>query len=104
MKSPLRILDQIVGRARLQRGHRDAGILRGRDEHHRRRVRDRHDLLQRLQPVEARHVLVERDHVDAALAAAAPARARRFAACTTLKPSRVRPRSTSRASASSSSM
>ncbi|MGY4370277.1 hypothetical protein ACVW1A_006342 [Bradyrhizobium sp. LB1.3] len=27
---------------------------------------DRHDLLQRLQPVEAGHVLVERDDVDAA--------------------------------------
>ena len=61
------VLDQIVGSAGLQRGDGDIGILRGRDEHHRRRVRDRHDPLQRLQSVEAGHVLVERDHVDAAL-------------------------------------
>ena len=67
MKSPLDILDQIVGGARLQRGHGDVGILRRRDEHHRRRVRDRQDLLERLQAVEARHVLIERDDVDAAV-------------------------------------
>ena len=60
-------LDQIVGGAGLQRGDGNAGILRGRDEHHRRRVRDRHDPLQRFQPVEARHVLIERDGIDAAL-------------------------------------
>ena len=30
------ILDEIVGRARLQRGDRNRRILRGRDEHHRR--------------------------------------------------------------------
>jgi hypothetical protein len=63
----LHVLDQIIGRAGLQRGDGDAGILRGRDEHHRRRIRDRHDPLQRLQAVEAGHVLVERDDVDAAL-------------------------------------
>ena len=63
----LHILDQIVGRARLQRGDRDRRILRRRDEHHRRRVRDRENPLQRLQTVEAGHVLVERDGVDAAL-------------------------------------
>ena len=61
------VLDQIVGGAGLQRGDGDRRILRGRDEHHRRRVRDRHDLLQRLQAVEAGHVLIERDDVDAAL-------------------------------------
>ncbi len=63
----LDVLDQIVGRACLQRGDGDAGILRRRDEHHRRRVRDRHDLLERLEPVETRHVLVERHDIDAAL-------------------------------------
>ena len=67
MKSPCGILDQIVGGARLQRGDGDRGILRGRDEHHRRRVRDFQDPLQRLEPVEAGHVLIERDDVDAAL-------------------------------------
>ena len=67
----LHVLDQIVGRAGLQRGDGDRRILRRRDEHHRRRVRDRQDPLQRLQAVEAGHVLVERDDVDAALRAAA---------------------------------
>ncbi len=62
----LDVLHQIVGRPRLQRGHRDAGILRRGDEHDRRRVRDRHDLLERLQPVEARHVLIECHDIDAA--------------------------------------
>ncbi len=61
------ILDQIVRRAGLQRGDGDRGILRGGDEHHRRRIRDLEDLLQRLQPVEAGHDLVERDDVDIAL-------------------------------------
>ena len=64
----LGVLDQVVGGAGLQRGHGDAAVERGGDEHHRRRVLDRADPRQRLQPVEARHVLVERDHVDAALA------------------------------------
>ena len=63
----LDVLDQIVGGAGLQRGDGDRRILRGRDEHHRRRVRDRHDPFQRFEAVEARHVLVERDDVDAAL-------------------------------------
>ena len=61
-----RVLHQIVGRARLQRGHRDAGILRRGDEHHRRRIRNFQDPRQRLQPVEAGHVLVQRDDIDAA--------------------------------------
>ena len=63
----LHVLDQIVGGTRLQRGDGDAGILRRGDEHHRRRVRDRQDPLQRLQAVEPGHVLIERDDVDAAL-------------------------------------
>lgn len=67
----LDVLHQIVGRTRLQRGDRDAGILRGGDEYDRRRVRDRHDLLERLQPVEARHVLIERNDIDAAFGAGA---------------------------------
>ncbi len=66
----LHVLDEIVGSAGLQRGHRDRGILRGGDEHHRRRVRDRHDPFQRLQTIEAGHELIERDDVDAALAQA----------------------------------
>ena len=63
----LHILDQIIGRACLQRGDGNRRILRGGDEHHRRRAGDRQYLLQRLQSVEAGHVLVERDGVDAAL-------------------------------------
>ena len=63
----LYVLDQIIGGAGLQRGDGDRGILRGGDEHHRRRARDRHDPFQRLQPVEAGHELIERDDVDAAL-------------------------------------
>ena len=62
-----RILHQIVGGARLQRGHRDAGVLRRGDEHHRRRIGDFQNPRQRLQPVEAGHVLVKCDDVDAAL-------------------------------------
>ena len=61
------VLDQIVGGAGLQRRDGDRRILRGRDEHHRRRIRDRHDPFQRFEAVEARHVLVERNHIDAAL-------------------------------------
>jgi hypothetical protein len=71
----LDVLDEIIGRARLQRRHRDAGILRRRDEHHRRRARDRHDLLQRLQSVEAGHVLVERHDIYAAVNAVLRTRA-----------------------------
>ena len=74
----LQILDQIVGGAGLQRGDRDAGILRRGDEHHRRRIRDRQDPLQRFEAVEPGHVLVERDDVDAALPAAGRARAGRW--------------------------
>ena len=37
------------------------------DEHHRRRARDRQNPLQRFEPVETGHVLIERDGVDAAL-------------------------------------
>ena len=97
------VLDQVVGGAGLQRGDRDRGILRRRDEHHRRRVRDLQQLLQRLQPVEPRHVLVERDHVDAALRN--PFEPRLAAGrMHHLQTDRVRPRSTSRASASSSSI
>ena len=67
MKSPWTILDQIVGGAGLQRGDGNRGILRRGDEHHRRRIRDRQDPLKRLETVEAGHVLIERDDVDAAL-------------------------------------
>ncbi len=42
-------------------------VLRGGDEHHRRRIRDRQDPLQGFEAVEPGHVLVERDDVDAAL-------------------------------------
>ena len=63
----LEILDQIIDGAGLQRGDGDRGILRRGDEHHRRRIRDRQDPLQRLEAVEAGHVLIERDDVDAAL-------------------------------------
>ena len=100
----LHILDQVIGRAGLQRGDGDRGILRGGDEHHRRRIRDRQDPLQRFEAVEAGHVLIERDDVDAALLQPFQplGAARRHGP--PLKPSRVRPRSTSRASAASSSM
>ena len=74
----LHVLDQIVGGAGLQRGDGDRGILRRRDEHHRRRIRDRQDPLQRFEAVEAGHVLVERDDVDAALLQPRRARARRW--------------------------
>ena len=63
----LDILDQVIDRAGLQRGDRDRGILRRGDEHHRRRIRDRQNPRQRLEAVEAGHVLIERDDVDAAL-------------------------------------
>ena len=63
----LHVLDQIIDGAGLQRGDGDRGILRRRDEHHRRRIRDRQNPLQRLEAVEAGHVLIERDDVDAAL-------------------------------------
>ena len=63
----LDILDQIVGGAGLQCGDGNTGILRGGDEHHRRRIRDRQDPLEGFEAVEAGHVLVERDDVDVAL-------------------------------------
>ena len=63
----LHILYQIVGSSCLERGDGDLGILRGGDEHHRRRIRNRHDPLERFQPVQTRHVLIERDDVDTAL-------------------------------------
>jgi hypothetical protein len=63
----LDILDQIVGRSGFQRRDRNAGILRGRDEHHRRSIGNGQNALQRLEPVEARHVLIQCDDVDAAL-------------------------------------
>ncbi len=63
----LDVLDQVIDGAGLQRGDGDRGILRRRDEHHRRRVRDLQDPLQRFEAVEAGHVLIERDDVDAAL-------------------------------------
>ncbi len=63
----LDVLDQVVDRAGFQRGDGDRGILRRRDEHNRRRIGYRQNPLQRLKAVEAGHVLVERDHVDAAL-------------------------------------
>ena len=97
------VLHQIVGGAGFQRGDRDRGILRGGDEHHRRRVRDELDLLERLQPVEARHVLIERHHVDAAL----PQPGQSCFAIDGMdheNPCRCRPRVTSRPSASSSSI
>jgi len=61
------VLHQIIGGAGLQGGDGDARILRGADEHHGRRVRDGHDPLEGFQAVEPRHVLIERDDVDAAL-------------------------------------
>ena len=63
----LNVFDKIIGRAGLQRGYRDLEILRCRDEYHGRRVGDRPDLLQRFEPIEARHVLIERDRINAAL-------------------------------------
>ena len=63
----LDVLDQIVGGARLQRGDGDRRVLRGGDEHHRRRVRDPQYPLQRFEAVEAGHVLIECYNIDAAL-------------------------------------
>ncbi len=63
-----RIFHQIIGSAGLQGRDGNARILRGRDEHHRRCLRDRrHDLLEGFEAIEAVHVLIERDDVDAAL-------------------------------------
>ena len=61
------VLHQVIGGAGLQGGDGNRGILRRRDEHHRRRIRDRQDPLQGFEAVEAGHVLVERDDVDTAL-------------------------------------
>jgi hypothetical protein len=63
----LRVLDEIIGGTGLERRDGDLGVQRGGNEHHRRGFRDRPDLLQRVQPIETRHVLIERDGVDAAL-------------------------------------
>ena len=63
----LHILDQIIGGARLQRGDGDRRVLRGGDEHDRRRIWNAQDPLQGFEAVEAGHVLVERDDVDTAL-------------------------------------
>ena len=71
------VLDQIVGGAGLQRRDGDRRILGGRDEHHGRGAGYRQDPFQRFEAVETRHVLVERNHVDAALSPAAPAPAHR---------------------------
>ena len=66
-KLALRVLDEIVGGTSLQRSNRDLTVLRGGDEHDGRRTRHVHNPLQRLQPIEAGHVLVERDHIDPTL-------------------------------------
>jgi hypothetical protein len=61
------VLDHIVGGARLQRGDGDRRVLRGGDKYHRRRVRDPQYPLKGFEAVEAGHVLIECDDVDAAL-------------------------------------
>ena len=61
------VLDQIVGGAGLQRRDGDRRVLGGCDENHRRGIRYRHNLFQRFEAVETRHVLVERNHIDTAL-------------------------------------
>ena len=63
----LQVLHQVIGSTGLQGGDGNRGILRRRDKHHRRRIRDRQDPLQGFEAVEAGHVLVERDDVDTAL-------------------------------------
>ena len=61
------VLHQVIGGARLQRSDGDIRILRRGDEHHRWRIGDRQDPVQRFEAVETRHVLVERHDIDASL-------------------------------------
>ena len=61
----MQVLHQIVVRACLERRDGDLAVLRGGDKHHRRRIGNRENALQRLQPVRAGHVLIQRHHVDA---------------------------------------
>ena len=61
-----RFLNDIIGGAGLQRRDRDAALRLARHIDDRRRVRHRVDLGHDLEAGAARHVMVERDHVDAA--------------------------------------
>ena len=65
MKSPVASFE-IVGGAGLERGYRDLAVLRGRDEHDRRRRRQFLDQVQHFEAVHARHVLIECDDIDTA--------------------------------------
>ena len=62
----LHVLDHIVGCAGLQGRHRDPALFRGRDVDHGRRIGQRLDGRERLKPVLARHVVIERDRIDSA--------------------------------------
>ncbi len=58
-------LDDIVERAGLQRGDSDAALLGAGDIDDRRDDRQRAQRFERRQPVEARHVMIDRDQVEA---------------------------------------
>ena len=60
----LRILDHVVERTRLEGGHDQFAVLGAGDEDDRWVVRNRMNARKRAEPVETRHVLVERDDVE----------------------------------------
>ena len=60
----MRILDHVVERTRLERGHDQLAVLGAGDEDDRWMVRNRMNARKRAEPVETRHVLVERDDVE----------------------------------------
>ena len=65
----LDILGDVIGGAGLQRGDRDTAVLRRGNKDHRRRIGHFQDAGERLQTIDTRHVLIERDRIDAARAA-----------------------------------
>jgi hypothetical protein len=99
----LRILDHVVERTRLEGGHDQFAVLGAGDEDDRGMVRDRMNARKRAEPVETRHVLVERDDVEF-LAASAFRPLSPSDAQTTRIPSRSSPRETRRRRPSSSSI
>ena len=61
------ILDDIVDRPGLERRDRDPALVRAGDEDHGRRIRQRPDRVEHVEPVAPRHVMIERHRIDPAL-------------------------------------